>query len=62
VGQGGGLVNGLAERLFAALFADYDLVAFADGLMMAIPRDGSVRVHSGKTLSEVALAIVEAAG
>ena len=47
---------GLAARFFALLFTDYDLVA-VDGATMAIPKDGSIPVFAGSTLSEIALQI-----
>ena len=46
----------LAERLFSVLFDDYDLLT-VDGTTMAIPKDGSIPVFTGSTLSEIALQI-----
>lgn len=46
----------LAARLFTALFTDYDLIA-VDGASIAIPKDGSIPVFTGSTLSEIALQI-----
>ena len=48
--------SGLAERLFSVLFDDYDLLTI-DGTTMAIPKDGSIPVFTGSTLSEIALQI-----
>jgi hypothetical protein len=48
--------GGLAARLFSALFTDYDLIA-VDGTTMAVPKDGSIPVFTGSTLSEIALQI-----
>lgn len=52
---------GLAERFFALMFTDYDLRAI-DGLTFAIPRDGSIPVFSGTSLSEIALQIADHRG
>jgi hypothetical protein len=51
----------LAARFFALLFTDFDLVA-VDGTTMAIPKDGSIPVFSGATLSEIALQIADYRG
>ena len=47
---------GLAARLFSALFTDYDLIT-VDGATIAVPKDGSIPVFTGTTLSEIALQI-----
>jgi hypothetical protein len=47
---------GLAGRMFAGLFADYDLIT-VDGATIAIPKDGSIPVFTGSTLSGIALQI-----
>jgi len=46
----------LAARFFALLFTDYELTAI-DGVTYAIPRDGSIPVFTGSTLSDIALQI-----
>jgi hypothetical protein len=46
----------LAARFFALLFTDYELVGI-DGTTFAIPRDGSIPVFTGASLSEIALQI-----
>ncbi len=43
----------LAARLFTALFTDYDLIT-VDGTTIAVPKDGSIPVFTGTTLSEIA--------
>lgn len=48
----------LAARFFALMFSDYELCAI-DGVTYAIPRDGSIPVFSGSTLSEVAVQIAD---
>ena len=48
--------EGMTARLFAGLFTDYDLIA-VDGASIAIPKDGSIPVFTGSTLSEIALQI-----
>jgi hypothetical protein len=44
---------GLAERLFRALFDDFDLIT-VDGTYIAVPADGTILAFSGATLAEVA--------
>jgi hypothetical protein len=46
----------LAERLFTKLFDAYDLLT-VDGTTLAIPKDGSIPVFTGSTLSEIAMQI-----
>jgi hypothetical protein len=46
----------LAARFFRALFDGYDLIA-VDGVTIAVPKDGSIPVFTGSTLSEIALQI-----
>jgi hypothetical protein len=46
----------LAGRMFAGLFADYDLIT-VDGVTMARPSDGTPVVFTGDTLSEIALQV-----
>jgi hypothetical protein len=53
--------SGLAERLFSVLFDDYDLLT-VDGTTMAIPKDGSIPVFTGSTLSEITLQIASYRG
>jgi hypothetical protein len=48
--------EGLTARLFAGLFTDYDLIT-VDGATIAVPKDGSIPVFTGMTLSEIALQI-----
>jgi hypothetical protein len=48
----------LAERLFTGLFDAYDLIT-VDGATIAVPRDGSIPVFTGSTLSEIALQIAD---
>jgi len=51
----------LAARLFTALFTDYDLIT-VDGATIAVPKDGSIPVFTGTTLSEIALQIASYRG
>jgi hypothetical protein len=50
-----------ALRLFRRFYGSrFDLLT-VDGALIAVPKDGSIPVYSGETLSEVALQIAEAA-
>src|SRR5689334_4822067 len=49
---------GLALRLFEALFTGYDVLT-VDSVIMAIPRDGNIPVHTPGNLSEIALKIAD---
>ena len=51
----------LAARLFTGLFTDYDLIT-VDGTTIAVPKDGSIPVFTGTTLSEIALQIASYPG
>jgi len=48
--------GGLTSAVFRALYPEFDLVAWADGTT-AIPKDGSIPVFTGTTLSEITLQI-----
>jgi hypothetical protein len=43
----------LAEKLFRALYADFDLIT-VDGVYIAVPSDGTVLAFHGSTLAELA--------
>ncbi len=51
----------LAARLFTGLFTGYDLIT-VDGATIAVPKDGSIPVFTGTTLSEIALQIASYRG
>jgi hypothetical protein len=56
------LPSDLAVRVFRRLYgARFDLVS-VDGALIAVPKDGTIPVFTGETLSSVALQIAEAAG
>jgi hypothetical protein len=48
----------LAERLFRALYDNFDLI-LVDGTYIAVPADGTILAFSGATLAEVAGQISE---
>ncbi len=54
--------DGLTSLVFLALYQDYDLIAWADGTTTAIPKDGSIPVFTGPTLSDIALQIASYRG
>jgi hypothetical protein len=54
--------GGLTSVVFRALYPEFDLVAWADGTTMAIPKDGSIPVFTGSTLSEITFQIANYRG
>jgi len=48
----------LAEKLFRALYADFDLIT-VDDVYIAVPSDGTILAFCGSTLAELAGQISE---
>jgi hypothetical protein len=48
----------LAEKLFRALYADFDLIT-VDDVYIAVPSDGTIHAFHGPTLAELAGQISE---
>jgi hypothetical protein len=55
---GGPVRPELGIRLFRALYDTYDLIA-VEGVSIAVPKDGTIPVFTGATLTEIAWQISE---
>src|ERR1035438_5463234 len=55
---GGPVLPELGIRLFRALYDAYDLIV-VDGVSIAVPKDGTIPVFTGDTLTDVAWQIAE---
>jgi hypothetical protein len=55
---GGPVLPELGIRLFRTLYDAYDLIV-VDGVSIAVPKDGTIPVFTGDTLTDVAWQIAE---